>query len=269
MVGSTDLIIDLVLKYGLSHIMYFQGHGQSDGEPRGFADKLDHFVGDLEEYIDLVNTKNYTDKGQTAPPLILMGQSMGGLLSLLTTLHMGNDRVAGIILTAPALGVNMSLELKVQKFFAPVINTIAPKARIVDAVDPWDMSRNKEAVQQYIDDPLTQTGKLVARTAIGMSGGFEVIKQRRGEITVPILALHGTGDKCTWPKATEEFFHGVGTPVAKKRYLKLPGMYHELLEEPETEKILEYIVAFASSGGEEFAKVDGTESGGVVDVVFK
>jgi glycerol kinase len=31
------------------------------------------------------------------------------------------------------------------------------------------MSRNKDAVQRYIDDPLIQTGKLVARTAIGVS----------------------------------------------------------------------------------------------------
>lgn len=246
-----------------------QGHGRSDGEPRGYAEKLEHYVEDLEEYIDSVSKKKYIDRGEIPPPLILMGQSMGGLLSLLATLNMGNNRVAGIILTAPALGVDMSLELKVQKFFAPVIDTLAPKARIVDAVDPWEMSRNKEAVQQYIDDPLTETGKLVARTAIGMSNGFEVIKKRRGDITVPILALHGTGDKCTCPKATEEFFRSVGTPAEKKRFLKLPGLYHELLEEPETNQILEYIIVFASSGGKEFAKVDGEESDGVIDVTFK
>ena len=138
-----------------------------------------------------------------------------------------------------------------------------------NAVDPWDMSRNKEAVQQYIDDPLTQTGKLVARTAIGMSNCFEVIKNRRGEITVPILALHGTDDKCTWPKATEEFFREVGTSIEKKKFLKLPGMYHELLEEPETDQILEYITEFASSGGKKFSKVDGDDNEGVIDVVFK
>lgn len=113
--------------------MKLTGHGRSDGEPRGYADNLEHYVEDLEEYIDLVSKKNYSDKGVTSPPLILMGQSMGGLLSLLTTLHLGNDRVSGVILTAPALGVDMSFELKVQKFFAPVINTLAPKARIVDA----------------------------------------------------------------------------------------------------------------------------------------
>jgi acylglycerol lipase len=230
---------------------------------------MDHFVDDLIEYIESVSKENYTDKGETPPPLLLMGQSMGGLISLLTTLRLGNEKVAGVILTAPALGVDMSLELKVQKFFAPIINTLAPKARIVDAVDPWEMSRNKEAVQQYIDDPLVQTGKLVARTAIGMSKNFEVVKNRRGEITVPILALHGMGDKCTWPKATEDFMKHVGTSVENKRFLKLPGMYHELFEEPETDQILEYVTVFAASSGKEFAKVDGEEIDGVVDVVFE
>lgn len=138
-----------------------------------------------------------------------------------------------------------------------------------NTVDPWEMSRNKEAVQQYIDDPLTQTGKLVARTAIGMSSGFEVVKNRRREITVPILALHGTDDKCTWPKATEEFFRQVGTSINEKKYLKLPGMYHEILEEPETDQILEYVTEFAGSGGKKFPKVDGVDNEGVIDVVFK
>ena len=230
---------------------------------------MNHFVEDLEEYIDSVSKEHYKDKGQMPPPLILMGQSMGGLVSLLTTLHIGNDRVSGIILTAPALGVDLNLELRIQKFFAPVIDTVAPKARIVDAVSPWEMSRNKEAVQRYIDDPLTQTGKLVARTAIGMSNGFDVVRARRGEITVPILAMHGMCDKCTWPKATDEFFCNVGTPVEKKKYLKLPAMYHELLEEPETDQILEYITVFAASAGKEFANVPGEEVDGVIDVVFK
>jgi len=246
-----------------------KGHGRSDGEPRGYAKKIDHFVDDLEEYVDLVSEDNYKKKGETPPPLILMGQSMGGLLSVLTTLRFGNERVAGVILSAPALGVDMNLELKIQKFFGPVIDTLVPKAKIVDAVDPWEMSRNKTAVQQYIDDPLTQTGKLVARTAIGISNAFEAVKSRRGEITVPILALHGTGDKCTWPKATEDFMNGVGTPVDKRRFLKLPEMYHEFLEEPETDQILEYINVFARSGGNKFAKVEGEEYNGVIDVVFK
>lgn len=249
--------------------LYSTGHGRSEGEPRGYAEKLDHFVDDLVEYIESVSKENYTEKGQTPPPLMLLGQSMGGLLAVLATLRLGNERVAGVILTAPALGVDMSLELKVQQFFAPVINRLAPKARIVDAVNPWDMSRNKDAVQQYIDDPLTQTGKLVARTAIEMSKSFEVVKDRRGEINVPILVLHGMADKCTSPKATEDFVKFVGTPTEKKRFLKLPGMYHELLEEPETDQILEYINVFVASSGNEFAKADGEESDGVISVVFK
>ena len=244
------------------------GHGRSDGEPRGYAEKFDHFVDDLAEYIEICK-KKYTDKGETAPPIILLGQSMGALISVLTTLRLGSDKVAGIILTAPALGVDMNLELRIQKFFAPVINTLAPKARIVDAVDPQEMSRNKDAVQAYIDDPLCSIGKLVARTAIGMSNGFEVVKSRRGEVTCPVLVLHGTCDKCTSSKASEDFFKHVGTSVDKKQYLKLQGMYHELLEEPETDHLLKSIASFAGSAGKTFAKVEGEHNEGVINVVFK
>ena len=250
--------------YALDH----HGHGRSDGEPRGYAEKFDHFVNDFVQFIELTKQNMYISKGEPCPPLIIMGQSMGALIAVMACLQLKND-VAGMILTGPAMGIDMSLEIKIQKFFGPIIDALIPKAKIVDAVDPKDLSRNTEAVQAYIDDPLCPGGKIVARTAIGMDKAFDVVKERRGEVTCPILIVHGTEDKTTSSKASLEFFANVGTPLEKKKYVRAPGLYHEIFEEPETDKLMEFILAFAKSGGKEFAEVEGDEKDGVVEVEFK
>mmetsp|Transcript_7511 Transcript_7511/g.13683 ORF Transcript_7511/g.13683 Transcript_7511/m.13683 type:complete len:373 (-) Transcript_7511:158-1276(-) len=250
--------------YSLDH----HGHGRSGGL-RGYAETFDHYVNDVLEYIQLCQKKYKDDNDNgTCPPLVLLGQSMGGLISVNVALKLGSYHVGGIILTSAALGVDMGLELKVQKLFSPFIDKFLPKAKIVDAVRPEDMSRNPAAVQAYVDDPLCTKGKIIARTAITTSKSFDVVKERRGEISCPILMLHGTDDRCTSLKESIDFFQHVGTPVNKKRFLLLPGMYHELLEEPETDQLLVSIVEFASSGGKQFAAVEGEENEGLVSVTF-
>ena len=44
---------------------------------------------------------------------------VGGLISVMAVLKLGSYHVKGLILTAPALGVDMNIELKIQKLFAP------------------------------------------------------------------------------------------------------------------------------------------------------
>lgn len=242
------------------------GHGRSDGEPRGYVEKFEHYVLDLIGFIQSCQ-QQYADKGQTCPPLILLGHSMGALISVMAALRLGSENIGGLVLTGPALGVDMNPILHVQKMFAPAIDTLLPKGKIVDAVRPEDMSRNPDAVQAYIDDPLIPKGKIIARTAIQVDRTFDIAKEKRGDITCPILMLHGTNDRCTSIKASQDFFGNVGS--SKKRFLRLPGLFHEIFEEPEIDEFMPSIVGFASSGGKEFVDINGKEEDGLIDVVFK
>jgi len=228
------------------------GHGRSGGMPRGYAEKFEHYVDDLLDYIRQCQGM-YIARGTTPPPLILMGQSMGGLVSVMAALTLGSDKVHGLILTSPALGVDMNLLLTIQKKFAPIINTLAPKLRIVDAVRPIDLSRNSDAVKAYINDPLIQKGKTVARTAIVIDKTFDIVKERRHELSCPLLLLHGTDDKATSMTASIDFFRNVSS--IKKQYLQLRGVYHEIYEDDHTPTFITSIVEFASTGGKKFATI--------------
>ena len=251
--------------------MDHHGHGRSDGWPRGYADKFNDYVVNVVDYIRQCWTEYADDDGiiDARPLLILMCQSMGGLVCVMAALRLGSDQVGGIILTDPALGVDMDLMLTIQKFFAPAIDRLLPRAKIVDAVNPRDLSRNPRAVRAYIEDPHIEKGKIVARTAIGMDKAFDVARARRGEIACPILLLHGTDDRVTSASASLDFFRNIGS--TRKRYLRLRGFFHELFEEPGTEEeVVKSIVVFASAGGGAFADIAGEgEEAGVFDVEVK
>ena len=153
--------------------------------------------------------------------------------------------------------------LTIQKFLAPAIDRLLPRAKIVDAVNPRDLSRYPRAVRAYIEDPHTEKGKMVARTAIGIDKAFDVARARRGEIACPILLLHGTDDRVASASASLDFFRIIGS--TRKRYLRLHGFFHELFEEPRTEEeVVKSIVVFASAGGGAFADIagEGEEGGG-------
>jgi acylglycerol lipase len=237
------------------------GHGRSGGMPRGYADKFEHYVDDLLDYIQQCQGM-YIDRGTTPPPLILMGQSMGGLISVMAALKLGSDKVNGLILTSPALGVDMNLLLTIQKKLSPIINALAPKLRIVDAVRPVDLSRNVNSVTAYINDPLIQCGKTVARTAIVIDKTFDIVKERRHEISCPLLLLHGTDDKATSMAASIDFFRNVASK--KKQYLQLRGVFHEIYEDEHTPTFITRIVEFASTGGIKFATIVESVSRGSI-----
>ena len=90
-----------------------------------------------------------------------MGQSMGALISIMAAWRLGSYHIDGLILTSPALGVDMNFTLKLQKMIAPALDRCLPKAKIVDAVRPKDLSRNPQAVEAYIDDEYITKGKLI------------------------------------------------------------------------------------------------------------
>ena len=52
-------------------------------------------------------------------------------------------------------------------------------------------------VEDYVNDKLNFVGKVRARTAHEILKGFSSLEQRQSQLTLPILAVHGTADRCT------------------------------------------------------------------------
>ena len=58
-----------------------------------------------------------------------------------------------------------------------------------------------------------------------------------GVFSVPVLLMHGGGDKITSPVATKEFFGRVAGEVAHREW---PDLYHEIHNEKEQNDVFEY-----------------------------
>ncbi|GAB4818831.1 hypothetical protein N2152v2_005877 [Parachlorella kessleri] len=198
------------------------GHGKSEGERAlilDFNDLVEDFAG-LGEHARHDLELRYG----AAPPMFLGGHSLGTLVSCMTCLR-DQERWAGLILIAPAMDVDMSLSLRIQAAVGNILAHILPRAHVVKAVRPEDMSADPAFVQEYIDDPMITKGPLAASTANEIIKAFTRLRPKYGAFTLPIYATHGDADKCTSFPATCRFIEGV---ASKDKTLKaVPGGYHE------------------------------------------
>ena len=86
---------------------------------------------------------------------------------------------------------------------------------VVEKVDSALISRDEEVVKRYRDDPLVHHGKMSAREAAEVANAIQRIKKGAGDISLPILLLHGTADRVADIKGTEELYELVYLKIKK------------------------------------------------------
>ncbi len=85
-------------------------------------------------------------------------------------------------------------------------------------------------------DPFVYQGPAPAHTAVELIEALERTGANMGELRVPLRDLHGIADEITNPEGSKEL---VKREASKDKTLKLyPGLVHDLLHEPEKEKVL-------------------------------
>ncbi len=99
-----------------------------------------------------------------------------------------------------------------------------------------DFSRDPEAVQARLDDPLIAHEVQPTRTIAQLVLADERLKREFPLITLPVLILHGTADKVTKPAGSQFFFDTAGST---DKTLKLyDGHFHDLLNDIGKEKVM-------------------------------
>lgn len=209
-----------------------RGHGDSEGR-RVWTDSFDDYITDLELFYDRVR--------QLEPnkPIFLFGHSMGG--AIVTTFALKKSRpVAGLILSAPALKPGEDINgflIGVTK----VLGSITPSLAVLD-LDDDKFSRDPKVVQEMKNDPLVYQGKGPARTAKELLKAIANIQEKMPEVTLPFITLHGTKDGLTNPDGSRELFKTAKSTDKSIRIYE--GVYHDLLHEPEKDKVYSDILAW-------------------------
>ncbi|KAI0828020.1 lysophospholipase [Trametes gibbosa] len=175
-------------------------------------------------------------------PLFLKGHSMGGGLALAfatrTTPSPEPETLAllsGIISSSPLLLQSQPAN-KVLRYVGEKASVLFPNVLFDAPIPIEDLSHNAEANEASATDPwMMQKGSL--RGLRDMLGGGEQLlwnDHKHWPQSLPIrqlLIVHGTADRVTSYKASEEFYDKVA--AADKELKPFEAGFHELVHEPD------------------------------------
>ena len=108
-----------------------------------------------------------------------------------------------------------------------------------------DFSRDPSVVEALNNDPLTANEVQPVITVAALVHADERLHDGFPSITLPVLILHGTGDKITLQKGSEFFYETAGS--TDKTIKLYEGHYHDLLADYGKEEVMEDIKAWIDS----------------------
>jgi len=110
----------------------------------------------------------------------------------------------------------------------------------VKSVPPAAVSRNASVVKDYQDDPMNYHGKISARTGVTLINQADQVPTFMDKIFFPFLVLQGTADTLVNPLGAKFLFENAKSE--DKDYKEYQGLYHELLNEDESDTIIKDIL---------------------------
>ncbi|KAK7251754.1 hypothetical protein RIF29_35225 [Crotalaria pallida] len=220
--------------YGMDWV----GHGGSDGL-HGYVHSLDDAVSDMKAFLEKILTEN------PGLPCFCFGHSTGAAITLKALLDPKIEaRVAGVVLTSPAVGVEPSHPILL--VVAPIASALVPTYQCNSAYKKGlPVSRDPEAVIAKYSDPLVCTGPLRVRTGYEILRITTYLQQNLSKVKVPFFVLHGTADSVTDPAASQRLYEEA---ASSDKSIKLyEGFLHDLLFEPEKDAIMQEIIQWLNS----------------------
>jgi acylglycerol lipase len=187
-----------------------RGHGRSDGE-RVKVDSFQDYVKDLKTYFNMIRKENPKEK------IILIGHSMGSMISLLYTIEYQKE-LSGLITSGGGLS-------------RPNDPPMAPP-KPGEGLSTAMLSRDPAVIKAYENDPLVYHGPVP--TGFAMFKEMSTLYDRVTKIKLPVLVMAGNGGP---DGARSRVLYERIT--SKDKTLKLyDGLLHEIFNEPEYPQVM-------------------------------
>jgi acylglycerol lipase len=206
--------------YAIDH----RGHGRSAG-PRSYVDRVENAVADLHSLSDLARERH------PGAPVVLLGHSMGGAIALEYAFR-HQDELAALVLSAPLAVLEAN---PLERAATRLLSRLAPRLPVY-RIDATTVSRSPDVVRDYDRDPLNHRGRLPARTIGELLRTVGSLPERLPELRLPILVMCGTADRLVDPAGSRLVRDRAGSD--DRTLIEYDGLYHEVLNEPERERVL-------------------------------
>ncbi len=214
--GRYKRLIEMLNESGIGVYTFdWPGHGKSGGK-RGYA-KVEDGIRIIDEIVDEIGEKP-----------VIFGHSLGGL-TVIRYAEVHPDKIKGTVASAPSIAKPRDTS-KFSVGLAKFLGIILPKMTINNTIDPHTLSRNEEAVKNYIDDPLVHD-RISLALARSLFVNIEKVNEEVGKITKPLLILNGTEDVLSPIEGARNFMKKL--KIKDKTLREFEGAYHEIFEDPE------------------------------------
>jgi len=231
--GRYDNVVNHFVRLGYAIYGFdLPGHGKSGG--------YREFIQEFKDYSDtLITFKKMVKEWQPDKSIFILGHSMGGLI-VTEYLIDHTDDFQGAVISAPAITIPDNIN-QLTVFAGKVFSKIVPKMGIM-ALDPNLISRDEGVVEDYIEDPLVFHGKTTARLSAELLRAIMKVNDEIRKITVPLIVVQGSEDKLAKPQGSKMLYERAGS---EDKTLKIyDGLFHEVFNEPEREKVLTDVAAW-------------------------
>ncbi len=214
-----------------SYVMDLRGHGRSAGR-RAHLTRFSQLLGDLQAFRRAVRQR-------TDAPQVLLGHGFGGLVVLRYLETQPPDAPGAAVVTSPFLGPATPVpawKLVVSRVCADLWPTVAfPLGR-----DPDHVSRDPAVCAEYERDPAVES-RYTAGAWRETQWAQRAVVADRDRIECPLLFLLAGEDRVVDAHLARAFADGLRGRVEVRWH---PEMYHELLSDPQRERVIAEMLAF-------------------------
>jgi alpha-beta hydrolase superfamily lysophospholipase len=196
------------------------GHGRSDGE-RALITDFEHVIDDLEHLASIARAEH------PRLPLVLVGHSMGGLLSARLA-QRRPEVVAGVAFCGAVIGD--------WQWAREVL--VAPELPHVE-FDPGALSRDPAVGASYATDPLVYHGQYKRPLLEAEVRALDAFAHDLDRLDMSVLFLHGTDDPFVPYERSLQAVQDM--PSTDKTIHVYPGARHEVLHETNRDEVLGHL----------------------------
>lgn len=165
------------------------------------------------------------------PPVILMGHSTGGTISL-SYVFEERPKPQILVLSSPLIEARRNW----QQMLLPILAKIAPRVHIPSPVKKEDLSRNPEVGEAYLADPLVFP-VATPRFGAALNEEMERLQSLMHDPGMPTFVFHGGQDSIVPPQGSA---HLADLPSVERKLF--PSLRHETMNEPEGSEIVAEII---------------------------
>jgi len=207
------------------------GHGKTIGK-RGHCPSYEALLESIDSAIEKANIL-FPEK-----PIYLYGHSLGGNLVINYALKR-NHNIKGVIATSPFLRLAFNPP-KWKVAFGKLLLNIWPSLTMPSELEVDAISRDKNEVKKYLDDSLVHD-KVSPMYVFPVIDAGEWAIENANKLEVPMLIIHGTGDRITDYKGSQAFCENTKNASLKLFEDGYHELHHDLCKEEFIETILNWL----------------------------